>query len=80
MEINSVEPDVLCFTSVYASKVPKTDILWKILHPEFKFKLKQNKSKWNQHPLPSAVCDTSSLCMYQCKLIDKMSLKSYACT
>lgn len=80
MEINNVEPDVLHFTSVYASKVPKTDILWKILHPESKFKLIQNKIKRNQDSLPSAVCDTSSLCIYQCKLIDKISLKSYVCT
>jgi len=33
------------------SKIPKTDILWKILPPEFKFKLKQNKTKLNQHSL-----------------------------
>lgn len=75
MEINNVEPDVLHFTSVYASKVPKTDILWKILHPEFKFKLIHNKTKGNQDSLPSAVCDTSPPCIY----IGKMSFKSSVC-
>lgn len=83
MEINNVEPDVLHFTSVYVSKIPKTDILWKILPPEFKFKLKQNKTKLNQHPHPhpatSTACDTSSLCVYPYKLITKISLKSYVC-
>lgn len=52
MEINNVEPDVLHFTSAYVSKIPKTDILWKIPPPEFKFKLKQNKTNLKQRPLP----------------------------